>query len=305
MAYSGQPGGFGFNGKSYYTNINKPCEVHLRFTVNSADTAGLGITSLKSNGYVNNIFMHTSQTPGINNGFTNPNPLSGYVAIQMKNNFNYFIGSPPAFISANSGSDVKIDNSAMTAGQVYTITTLGNATLAKWIAIGVPVGVTPAVGVSFVALSNGGSGNTITSRVQTPSNSGVTKLEFVGLPNTMTNSVVTVNGGQWLFAQFLAPSSTFTGSALANHTHSLTLKNAAVADGATTRVNAGTNLLGANTGSDITIAGAGANGGIANASAGTPAGTIATSLIATAPIDGSIVHMSLLFDGSSTTIDGL
>lgn len=48
------------------------------------------------------------------------------------------------------------------------------------------------------------------------------------------------------------------------HTHDLLLKNAAVADGATTRVNAGANLLGANTGSDITVAGAGANGGLKN-----------------------------------------
>lgn len=67
----------------------------------------------------------------------------------------------------------------------------------------------------------------------------------------------------------------FTGSALGNHTHNLLLKNAAVADGATTRVNAGSNLLGANTGSDITVTGAGANGGVVNASAGTPAGTVA------------------------------
>lgn len=67
----------------------------------------------------------------------------------------------------------------------------------------------------------------------------------------------------------------FTGSALANHTHDILLKNAAVADGATTRVNAGANLLGANTGADLTITGAGANGGVVNASAGTPAGTVA------------------------------
>jgi hypothetical protein len=51
------------------------------------------------------------------------------------------------------------------------------------------------------------------------------------------------------------------------HSHPLTLKNAAVADGATTRVNAGTNLLGANTGGDLTIAGAGANGGVQNSTA--------------------------------------
>jgi len=56
-------------------------------------------------------------------------------------------------------------------------------------------------------------------------------------------------------------------SNLAAHSHPLTLKNAAVADGATTRVNAGTNLLGANTGSDITVAGGGANGGVQNSTA--------------------------------------
>jgi hypothetical protein len=49
------------------------------------------------------------------------------------------------------------------------------------------------------------------------------------------------------------------------HSHDLTLKNAAVADSAGSRVNAGTNLLGANTGSDITVAGGGANGGVASA----------------------------------------
>lgn len=42
---------------------------------------------------------------------------------------------------------------------------------------------------------------------------------------------------------------------IAAHTHALHLNNADVADGATTRINAGTNLLGANTGSDIAIAG--------------------------------------------------
>lgn len=48
----------------------------------------------------------------------------------------------------------------------------------------------------------------------------------------------------------------------ASHNHALLLKDAAVVDGATTRVNAGANLLGANTGSSITVAGGGANGGV-------------------------------------------
>lgn len=63
----------------------------------------------------------------------------------------------------------------------------------------------------------------------------------------------------------------FQGSGLSAHSHALLLKNAAVADGATTRVNAGTNLLGANTGSDITVAGGAANGGVQSVAAGTAA----------------------------------
>ncbi len=105
---------------------------------------------------------------------------------------------------------------------------------------------------------------------------------------------------------------TFTGSALAAHGHILNLKDAAVSDGVTTRVNAGTNLLGANTGSSIAIAAGGANGGIATISAGTPAGTINTpaftstsTVVAASPADNSVVAFCFNFDGSSVTIDGL
>lgn len=77
--------------------------------------------------------------------------------------------------------------------------------------------------------------------------------------------------GQGYVAQYNATTKKlmiFTVSAtgtVSAHSHPLTLKNAAVADGATTRANAGTNLFGANTGSDITVAGGGANGGVQNA----------------------------------------
>jgi hypothetical protein len=195
--------GFGLNGKSIYGNIAKPTFINLQFVVNAADTGGLGITGLKSNGYVNNVFMHTSQTPGINNGVTNPNPAVGFALIQLKQNLNVFIQGVNGFISQNSGSDVKIDNSAMTAGQVYTITTLGNATAAKWTAIGVPTGVTAAAGVSFVAASNGGAGNVLTSRVQVPGVSTITSMEVVGNPNVMVNTNIASNAGQWVFVQFL------------------------------------------------------------------------------------------------------
>ncbi len=325
------PRGFGQNGKSYYTNVTKPMDINLTFAV--TPTNGLGVTSLKSNGYVRNVFMHTSTTPTANDGYTNPNPANGYALIQFRNNFNYYLSGFAQCQAPNTGS-IKIDNAALTAGLAYVITTLGDATAAKWLSIGVPPGITPAVGVSFIATGTGGSGNTLTSRVSTPTTSGVYGVEVVGNPATsIASSNIASNGGAWLLVQFMAPVftagaytpagtnsvPTFTGSALTTHTHDLLLKNAAVADSATTAVNAGTNLLGANTGSDITVAGGGANGGIVLASGGTPAGTISApiftgaagsltgtlALAVAAPATGSVIGMTFKYDGSSVTIDGI
>ncbi len=58
------------------------------------------------------------------------------------------------------------------------------------------------------------------------------------------------------------------------HAHDILLKDGSTVDGAGTRVNAAANKLGANTGGDLTVAGAGANGGVQNATAtGTNAAT--------------------------------
>lgn len=311
--------GFGINGKSYYTNVCKPCVVHTQFTVDA--TNGLGITSLKSNGYVRNVFMHTSTTPSANDGVTNPNPLAGFAMVQLTNNFNYYLGGFAGFVSPSTGS-IKIDNSAMTTGQVYIISTLGNATLAKWQTIGVPVGVTPAVGVSFVALSNGGAGNTLTSRVSTPSVSGIGAVEVIGLPNTMiANSSASVNGGAYLFLQFLAPSGsgtiaapTFTGSALATHNHDFTVIGGQAASTTNDIAAYAGPLIGKEAATNATFVGAnsGTNGGVVGITAGTPAGTISapvftsTSVFAvTAPAAGSLVDLTFYFDGSSVTVDGI
>lgn len=197
--------GFGINGKSLYANVAKPTEVNIQWTVTA--TNGLGITSLKANGFVQNVFMHTSTTPTSNNNYLNPNPANGFALIQMKQNFNKYIGGRFWIQAPADGSDVKIDNSAMTIGQPYIITTLGNASAAKWLAIGVPVGVTPAVGVSFVATSNGGAGNVLTSKVQKPAVSGIVCAEVVGSPDLSTSSNIGSAGGEWILIQFLGATS--------------------------------------------------------------------------------------------------
>lgn len=304
--------GYGMNGQALYTNVTNPKYTWLTFTV--TPTNGLGVTSVKSNGYCNYVFMHTSTTPAATNGFTNPNPPAGYACINFANNFNYFLGMR-AHVSAPA---TNTSQTSVTANNVYVITALGTATLAQWQAVGLPAGLTPTVGQTFVATASQAIGGSAT--VGDPGITNVGSISVVGDPNQMiANSNLSANGGAQLVLLFAATTVSgtvsapiFTGSALANHTHTLNLKNAAVADDPTTRVNAGTNLLGANTGSDITIAGAGANGGIANASAGTPAGTNSaptftdtSTRAAVAPTAGSIVRLELCYDGSSVTIDGL
>lgn len=230
--------GFGLNGKSFYTNVAKPQQVNLSFTVTPSN--GLGITALKSNSYVENVFMHTSTTPTSNNGFLNPNPAVGFALVQLKQNFNVFLGAQ-CILTTSLGASTKVDNAALTIGGVYTISTLGDATAAQWTTLGVPRGITPAVGVTFTALVTGaGTANTSTSRVAPPVSSGITLVEVVGTTNTMVPANVASNAGEWVTLQFSAATSSSV-----------------------------------------------------------------TTLIPAAPTTGSICSLSLYFDGSSVTIDGL
>lgn len=297
--------GFGLNGKSIYMNICKPQIVEANFVVDSTNGNGLGIRSLKSNGYIESVYMHstaaftgtshtstlidgiasgtsslavgmpvqgsgvvagskiasivdsgsirltvatTSSTTGsiTYQGVGSPNPAAGFAQIKFKNNFNYYLGGFSGFVSTVSGSAVKVDNSALTAGQAYTITTLGNSTLADWQGIGFPLGFVPAVGSNFIATAVGvpGEANTSTSRVMIPKASGILQFEAMGDPNqTMNNSSIAQNAGAIVITQFLAP----------------TLSTDAY---------------------------------------GRP-------MIPTAPIDGSVCGMSFWFDGSSVSVDGL
>lgn len=279
-----------------YSNIVKPVKVDLSFVV--AATNGLGVTSLKSNGYVNNVFMHTSTTPTANNGYTNPNPAAGIAVIQLRNNFNAYLGSTYS-VTSTSQTSTKIDNSALTAGLIYVISIVGDATLAKWQSIGLPVGVTPAVGVAFVATAVGTGSNALTSRVQVPSQSGVDSIEFFGNPILTANSNVNSNSGMYLLAQFMANS--FTAGA---YTPAGTVSAPVLTMNSYTP--AGTN---ANDGPPETFTGTpavltGTNSAPTfTGSAGSLTGTSVLALAA--PTAGSLVNMSLWFDASSVTVDGL
>lgn len=196
----------GKNKGLYYSNLTQPVAINLNFVVDSTNGNGLGIRSLKSNGWVRNVFMHTSATPGSNNGALNPNPAAGFALIQLKQNFNIYLGGFSGFVSPVVSPTTAV-TSGLTVGQAYIITTLGTTTLAEWQSIGLPAGLVPTVGQSFIATATG-TGGAHTGKVGLPGVSGITQVEVVGDPNQeISNSSIAVNGGAYLLVQFLGATS--------------------------------------------------------------------------------------------------
>jgi hypothetical protein len=184
------------NAGHYYSNIVMPQEIDLSFTVDA--TNGLGITGLKSNGWANNVFMHTSTTPSANNGVTNPNPAAGIIIVQLKQNFNVFLGMRWNVQAPTTGGTV----TSLTTNTAYVINSVGTTTQAQWNTAGLPAGFTPAVGQTFIAAATAslsGSGN-----VKAVAASSVASIEVFGDPSTMlSNSAIATNSGAYLYFQVL------------------------------------------------------------------------------------------------------
>lgn len=182
----------------FYAPHVKPVIIDCNFIVDSTNGNGLGIRSLKGQGVLN-VFMNTSSTPGKGpNGKLSPNPAAGYILVQLADNYQRYFGGFSGF----EGPLTSTSTTSTTAGSSYVITSLGTATPAQWLAAGVPVGVTPAVGVAFIAIATGSIGGSAT--VGIPSASGVDHIELVGDPNTSLGPVPvggSPNFGGWLLFQ--------------------------------------------------------------------------------------------------------
>lgn len=152
-----------------------PVLLDCNFVVDNTNASG--ITSLKGP-YIKSVYMNTSATPTTGS----PNPAAGTIVVNLSDNYNKLYSKSHAIVSPTSGSAVKIDNSALTAGVAYIITTVGDSTAAVWHAVGLPAGITPAVGASFVALTVGAGSNASTSRVMAAATAGstVATIEIVG-----------------------------------------------------------------------------------------------------------------------------
>ena len=180
-----------------------PVLVDCNFTVDPANGNGLGIHGLKGQG-VSNVFMHTSATPGAGpNGVLNPNPAAGIITVQLTDNFSRYYGGFSGFSPPVSGTPIVVTaaGAALTPGVVYIITSLGTTTAADWTTLGVPIGVIPAVGVSFVALVTGAGVGSGAVEIPAAAYANAVDIELIGDPNLML-SPVPIGGsphvGGWL-----------------------------------------------------------------------------------------------------------
>lgn len=174
------------NGGKIYAMETKPVLVSCNFVVDSTNGNGLGIRSLKGP-LVQNVFMNTSATAGPGNSnpaspnvvVTNPNPSAGSIIVQLQDNFTRSLCGFDARVSPVSGSPL----TATTIHVPVIIVALGTATLAQWQAKGLPLGITPAVGVAFVPSASGTIGGSAAVEIAAATGTGVCTIETLGDPN--------------------------------------------------------------------------------------------------------------------------
>jgi hypothetical protein len=104
---------------------------------------------------------------------------TGTYQINLEDSYPRYLAGMTGFIAPVTGASVSMGS--LVTNTTYIITALGNSTTAQWVAAGVQTGVTPAVGVSFVAIAAGAG----TGTVKAAGNSGIAAVEVVGNPNLM------------------------------------------------------------------------------------------------------------------------
>ncbi len=209
---------------------------------------------------------------------------TGIYQIQLDDNYSQMLDYKASFTAGAGGT---VNMGSLVTGTVYRILTLGTSTQAQWVAAGLPVGITAAVGQVFKA-AGAGAGNGTTSALVANSAGRIEMLTTPAGADTMLNNQPFTQGlgGGYITFQCLASTpvgtAAFTGAALSTHTHSFTP--------------AGTN---ANDGPPETFTGSPGTTGAT--SGGTPAGTIAvtgTAPIAADPTSGSTMYLRFLLSNS-------
>jgi hypothetical protein len=189
----------------FYAPHTRPVLLDCNFIVDPTNGNGFGVRSLKGQG-IASLFMHTTATPGrASNGQLNPNPVSGVIQVQFNDNFNRYYGGFSGFVGP-----VGAPSTSTTAFSINVITVLGTATLAQWLAVGLPPGIVPALGVSFIATSTALIGGGAEVSLSAAGYSGIDHIEAVGDPNTTIGPIPV--GGSPNFGGFIYLACLFEGA---------------------------------------------------------------------------------------------
>lgn len=172
-------------------------------TVDGNLVALTGAITISAASIITNVSSSSSTTTG---------PLAGTIVVKLVDGYNRSLSGFSNVITGLAATNTSIDNSVLVIGTAYVISVLGNAPASKWYAIGVPIGVKPAVGVSFIASSTGGAGNILISKVVTAqaTGSGIVTIEVLGDPTLSSNPLASANQG--FGAQFILQCRGYSGA---------------------------------------------------------------------------------------------
>lgn len=172
------------NNKLYQFEI-MPVLLNCNFIVDSTNGNGFGVRSLKGSG-ISRIYMNTSATPAAGS----PNPAAGVILVQFTDKYSRYLSGFSGQVSPTTGSPLTSSVSSVP----NTIASLGSSTLAQWQAAGLPVGVVPSVGATFIPLSGAaiaGGGTVILAGA-----SGIDHIEVCGDPNQTIISPIPLQNPQ-------------------------------------------------------------------------------------------------------------
>lgn len=189
------------NAGHFYAPHVMPVLLDCNFIVDAANGNNVGVRSLKGQG-IASVIGHSSAAPA------NSTPPAGYVQVNFSDPYFRYFGGFSGFVAPNSGSTAI---TAITPGLVYVIATLGTSTTANWVTAGVPVGVTPAPGVSFLAASTSSGSGTVTQ----PTVSGVSHIEVVGDPNATLSPVGIGAAAPYIFMKYVGATNSSTTTPIA------------------------------------------------------------------------------------------
>lgn len=174
--------------------------------------AGATIASIVDSGSITLSAATTTSTTGsiTYQSPNNPNPGAGVIIVGLSSNFQYYIGGFAGFVSPVSGTPILV-TTGVTAGLTYTIVSLGTTSLAQWQKLGLPLGITPAVGATFTAPLTTTATGTGAIEVPLSTGAGVDHIEALGDPNkTIISGATSVgklggpSGAYLMFQSFLA-----------------------------------------------------------------------------------------------------